>query len=214
MPSAWQPEFSRLRTQHNPAKRLRGTAIDPACRCRWDEQRRSVWPLGLTRCQQLYEVCRGSPIGRLPLRARINQPSAVDIGRCGKTPCASCRFPSPCSSWPLVRASQAANRRPNSEPARCAVGPILRGGAVCACAAVLLIAEGSPGQRDSSCAANVRSAGAENGLAVDEPHIRHPKAAGAVPQLGICALCLTTAILLDATIRLRISLRVCRLPFG
>ena len=159
-----------------------------------------------------YEVCRGSPIERLPLRARINQPSAVDIGPRGKKPCASCRFPSQCWSWPFYRAWQAANRRPNSEPARRAVVLILRVGAVCAYAAALRIGDGCPSPRESSCAANVRSTGAENGLAVDEPHMRHPKAAGAV--LGICALCLTNAVLPETPIRFRISLRVCRLPLG
>ena len=32
----------RLRTQHKEAKRLQRTAIDPGCRCRLDEQRRSA----------------------------------------------------------------------------------------------------------------------------------------------------------------------------
>jgi hypothetical protein len=88
----------RLRTQHNQAKRLPRTAIEPACRCRLDEQHGVLWPLGLTHVYSLATSPAASRSGGLPLRARINEPSGVDIGRCGKTPCASCGFPSQCLS--------------------------------------------------------------------------------------------------------------------
>ena len=170
----------RLRTQHKEAKRLQRTAIDPGCRCRLDEQRRSAVT---ARPHPMSTASRTLPGVRRSEASfgHANQRTVrCGIGRCGKTPCASCGFPS-CLSQPWARASQTASRRPSLERARCAAGLTHLAGAVCACAAATLIGDRSPSPTGPSCAATVGSTGGENGLAADEPHSNDLKAAGAIP---------------------------------
>ena len=161
---------TKKQSAYNERRSIRVAVAD------WMNNAAALLPLGLTRCQR---PCALSPgfVDREASFGHANQRTVrCGIGRCGKTPCASCGFPSQCLSQPWARASQTASRRPSLERARCAAGLTHLAGAVCACAAATLIGDRSPSPTGPSCAATVGSTGGENGLAADEPHSNDLKA--------------------------------------